>query len=163
MNLGHQMRDFTAHQATKMIVELLDRVTDKRLFQLTYLAEKLTGDPEVLAAIGTIRGMLGSPDHPTKQLFRKVLGYLPKQNRVKIFYTLFNNAWFMGGKKRDLCEETFGFRPPFIMILSPTWQCNLRCAGCYTLGYQRHPGLEYDLVKRILQEAEDLGIYFVTI
>jgi MoaA/NifB/PqqE/SkfB family radical SAM enzyme len=163
MSLAHQMRDFTAQQATKMIVELLDRVTDKRLIQLTYLAEKLNTDPDVLAAIGAIRRMLESPEHSTKQLFHRVLGYLPKQIREKIFYTLFNNAWFMGGKKRDLCEETLGFRPPFIMILSPTWQCNLRCAGCYTLGYQRHPGLEYDLVKRILQEAEDLGIYFVTI
>ena len=134
MSLGHQMRDFTAQQATKMIVELLDRVTDKRLIQLTYLAEKLNSTPDMLAALGTVRRMLESPEHSAKQLFRRVLACLPKQNRVKVFYTLFNNAWFMGGKKRDLCEETFGFRPPFIMILSPTWQCNLRCAGCYTLG-----------------------------
>ncbi len=49
------------------------------------------------------------------------------------------------------------------MILSPTWRCNLRCEGCYTLGQRRHPGIEYDLVKRILKEAKELGIYFVTI
>lgn len=163
MNFTEQIRDFTSQQASKMIVELLERVTDKRLVQLTYLAEKLTSDEEVLGSIQAIRSMLQSPTHSTKELFYKVLNYLPKQNRVRIFHTLFNNAWFKGGKKRDFYEQNYGFRPPFIMILSPTWRCNLRCAGCYTLGYQRHPGLEYDLVKRILKEAEELGIYFITI
>jgi len=163
MQFREQIRDFTAQQASRMIVELLDRVTDKRLAQMTYLAEKLTNDEEVLGAIQAIRGFLDSPDHSTKQLFYKVLNYLPKKSRVRIFHTLFNNAWFRGGKKRDFYEENYGFRPPFIMILSPTWQCNLRCKGCYTLGQQRHPGLEYDLVKKILKQAEELGIYFITI
>jgi MoaA/NifB/PqqE/SkfB family radical SAM enzyme len=163
MQYREQIKDFTAQQASKMIVELLDRVTDKRLAQMTYLAEKLTNDEELLDSIKAVRRFLDSPDHSTKQLFYKVLNYLPKSNRVRIFHTLFNNAWFRGGKKRDFYEKHYGFRPPFIMILSPTWQCNLRCKGCYTLGQQRHPGLEYDLVKRILKEAEELGIYFITV
>jgi MoaA/NifB/PqqE/SkfB family radical SAM enzyme len=49
------------------------------------------------------------------------------------------------------------------MILSPTWQCNLKCAGCYTLGYQRHPGLSCDLVRRILRECIDIGLHFITV
>ncbi len=163
MKLSGQIRDFTSQQASKMIVELLDRVTDKHLIQLTYLGEKLTTDYEVLGAIRAVRQMLEAPNHSAKQIFYRVMEYMPKQNRVKLFHTLFNNAWFNGGKKRDFYEQNYGFRPPFIMILSPTWRCNLRCAGCYTLGQQRHPGLEYDLVKRILKEAQELGIYFVTI
>jgi MoaA/NifB/PqqE/SkfB family radical SAM enzyme len=163
MQFREQVKDFTRQQASRMIVELLDRVTDKRLAQMTYLAERLTSDEEVLASIRAIRRFLDSPDHSTKQLFYKVINYLPKKSRVRIFHTLFNNAWFQGGRKRDFYEENYGFRPPFIMILSPTWRCNLRCKGCYTLGQQRHPGLAYDLVKRILKEAEELGIYFVTI
>jgi MoaA/NifB/PqqE/SkfB family radical SAM enzyme len=163
MKFSEQVRDFTSQQSSRMIVELLGRVTDKGLIQMTYLGEKLTSDEEVLDAIKAVRNMLQSPSHSTKELFYKVLNYLPKENRVKIFHTLFNNAWFKGGKKRDFFEQNYGFRPPFIMILSPTWRCNLRCTGCYTLGQQRHPGLEYDLVKRILKEAKELGIYFVTI
>ena len=96
-------------------------------------------------------------------MFRKVLEYLPPKNRTTIFHTLFNNGWFIGSKKRDQFEKKHGFRLPFVMILSPTWQCNLKCSGCYTLGYQRHPGLPYDLVKRILMECMDMGLYFVTV
>jgi MoaA/NifB/PqqE/SkfB family radical SAM enzyme len=163
MNLAEQFADFTGHQASKMIVELLRVVSDERLIQLTYLGEKLTSDYEVLDAIRGVRNLLQTPGHPAKQLFRGILEYLPPKNRTVIFHTLFNNAWFHGNKKRNLFEKEHGFRPPFVMILSPTWQCNLRCKGCYTLGYQRHPGLPYDLVKRILSEAMEMGLYFVTV
>jgi MoaA/NifB/PqqE/SkfB family radical SAM enzyme len=163
MNLAEQFADFTGHQASKMIVELLRVVSDERLIQLTYLGEKLTSDYEVLDAIRGVRKLLQTPGHPAKQLFRGILEYLPPKNRTVIFHTLFNNAWFHGNKKRNLFEKEHGFRPPFVMILSPTWQCNLRCKGCYTLGYQRHPGLPYDLVKRILSEAMEMGLYFVTV
>ena len=42
MNFSEQIKHFTTQQTTKMIVRLLDRVTDKRLIQLTQLGEKLT-------------------------------------------------------------------------------------------------------------------------
>lgn len=163
MNIAEQFADFTGHQASRMIVELLRGVSDERLVQLTFLGEKLTSDEEVLGAIRGVRNLLQTPGHPAKQLFRGILEYLPPKNRTVIFHTLFNNAWFHGNKKRNQFEKTHGFRPPFVMILSPTWQCNLRCKGCYTLGYQRHPGLPYDLVKRILAEAMEMGLYFVTV
>lgn len=163
MNFQEQIKNYTSHQASKTIVELLRRVSDDKLVQLTHLGEKLTSDYEVLGAIRGVRNMLQTPGHPAKKLFRGVLEYLPSKNRTIIFDTLFNNAWFVGNKKRDQFEKEHGFRPPFVMILSPTWQCNLRCAGCYTLGYQRYPGLSYDLVKRILRECMDIGLYFVTV
>jgi len=163
MNLGEQFRDFTGQQASRMILELLRVVSDERLVQLTYLGEKLTPDYEVLDAIKGVRNLLQTPGHPAKKLFRGILEYLPAKNRTHIFNTLFNNAWFQGNKKRDQFEKEHGFRPPFVMILSPTWQCNLRCQGCYTLGHQRHPGLPYELVKRILRECMDMGLYFVTV
>ncbi len=163
MNFSDQVKDLTGHQVSRIIVELLRRVSDERLVQLTYLGEQLTSDYELLSAIRGVRTMLQNPAHPAKKLFRGVLEYLPPRNRTIIFNTLFNNAWFIGNKKRDQFEKEHGFRPPFVMILSPTWHCNLRCFGCYTLGYQRHPGLSYDLVKRILRECTDLGLHFVTV
>ena len=163
MNFSEQIKDVTGHQVSKMIVELLNRVSDERLVQLTFLGERLTSDHEILSAIQGVRNMLETPGHPAKKLFRGVLEYLSPKNRTIIFNTLFHNAWFIGNRKRDQFEREHGFRPPFVMILSPTWQCNLKCAGCYTLGYQRHPGLSYDLVRRILKECMEIGLHFVTV
>lgn len=162
MSITDQIRDVTSHQVSKMIVEILKRASDDKLVLLTQLAEKLTTDSEILSAIRGIRRMIET-DHPAKRLFKGILEYLPPKNRTTIFNTLFNNAWFIGNKKRNQFEKANGFRPPFVMILSPTWQCNLRCKGCYTLGYQRHPGLPYDLIKRILMECMDIGLYFITV
>ncbi len=162
MNFSDQIKNLTGQQISKMIVELLSRVSDERLIQVTQLAERLTNDEEILGAIRGVKRMLQT-DHPAKKFFRSVLEYLPPKNRTIVFNTLFNNAWFMGNKKRNQFEKEYGFRPPFVMILSPTYQCNLRCKGCYTLGYQRHPGLPYDLVKRILRECMDIGLHFVTV
>ncbi len=163
MGFTEQIQNFSGYQASKMIVELLNRISDERLVQLTYLAERLTSDQEILKAIQGIRAYLQDPTHPAKRLFRGILEYLPPKNRTIVFNTLFHNAWFLGNKKRDQFEKEHGFRPPFVMILSPTWQCNLKCKGCYTLGYQRHPGLPYDLVKRILKECMEIGLHFVTV
>jgi len=163
MGFTEQIQNFSGYQASKMIVELLNRISDERIVQLTYLAERLTSDQEILGAIRGIRAYLQDPTHPAKRLFRGILEYLPPKNRTIVFNTLFHNAWFLGNKKRDQFEKEHGFRPPFVMILSPTWQCNLKCKGCYTLGYQRHPGLPYDLVKRILKECMEIGLHFVTV
>ncbi len=119
MNFAEQVKEFTAQQASRMIVELLTRVSDERLVQLTYLGERLCSDPEILGAIRAVRNMLQTPGHPAKKMFRGVLEYLPPKNRTIIFNTLFNNAWFLGNKRRGQFEEKYGFRPPFVMILSP--------------------------------------------
>ncbi|RLB04622.1 MAG: radical SAM protein [Deltaproteobacteria bacterium] len=162
MEIMHQIKDYATQQIVKKIISLLGKASDSRLIQMTYLGEKLTSDPEVRRAIQKIRYFLQN-GHPAKEIFYRVLNYLRYENQVKLFYTLFNNAWFFGGKKRDAFEREHGYRPPFIMILSPTMRCNLRCKGCYTLGYGLKPELEYELVDRILYECEELGIYFVTI
>ena len=125
------------------------------------MGEWLSDDPEVKNAVRKVRGFLES-DHPAKDLFRRVLNYLSPPQRIRLFETLFYGAWGEGGRKRDEIEATMGFRPPFIMILSPTLKCNLRCKGCYTLGYGMKPELPKELVDRILNECEELGIYFVT-
>lgn len=149
-------------QVSKAIVRLLGDARDERLLQMVRLGRHLSDDPEVTSAIDTIEQMLRT-GHPAKDLFRRVMKILPPDNRVKLFHTLFANAFFLGGKKRDHIEATLGFRPPFIMILSPSLHCNLRCKGCYTLGYGTKPQLDYPVVADLLRQCRDLGIYFVTI
>jgi hypothetical protein len=141
MDFKSKIEGFTTKQAIHLILELLGNISDENLIRLTYLGEKLTSDDEVLAGMAGVRRLLQDPKHPAKILFRRVLDYLPKQNIRILFETLFYQAWFLGGKKREEFEAEHGFRPPFIMILSPTLHCNLRCKGCYTLGYHNpnHP------------------------
>jgi len=163
MDFKAKIEGIATHQVISLILDLLGRSSDENLIRLTYLGEKLTSDEEVLSGIAGVRGLLEDPRHPAKRLFRRVLDYLPPQNSRSLFETLFYRAWFLGGKKRDQFEVEHGFRPPFVMILSPTLHCNLRCKGCYTLGYGTKPELPYELVKRVLGECQKMGIHFVTV
>jgi len=163
MDFKSKIEDFTTNQVIHLILELLGRISDENLIRLTYLGEKLTADEEVLSGIAGVRRLLQDPRHPAKRLFRRVLDYLPPQNSRSLFETLFYRAWFLGGKKREQFEAEHGFWPPFVMILSPTLHCNLRCKGCYTLGYGTKPELPYELVKRVFAECQEMGIHFITV
>jgi MoaA/NifB/PqqE/SkfB family radical SAM enzyme len=158
-----RLKEQSTQQTARAIIRLLPIISDENLVRLTHLGEWLTSDPEVLHAIRKVRGHLETPGHPAKEMFRRVLSYLPEKRRIRLFETLFNGAWFHGGKIRDRWEAETGFRPPFIMILSPTLHCNLRCKGCYTLGYGMKPELPLEVVDGLLTQCEELGIYFVTI
>jgi len=162
MEVMENLRSYGGQHASQIISALLGRVSDQGLVRVVRLARRLSDDTEILAALDHIERMLKS-NHPTKHLFRRVLAKLPPPNRTRLFQTLFYNGFFQGGRKRDQCELERGFRPPFIMILSPTLRCNLRCKGCYTLGYGMRPELEYPLVAELLEQCRELGIYFVTV
>ena len=161
--MGKSLKEHSTQQAARGIIRLLPKISDNNLIRLTYLAEWLSNDPEVLNGIRKVRKLLQTPGHPAKDLFHRVLEYLPTERRIRLFETLFNGAWFEGGKLRDKWERELGFRPPFIMILSPTLHCNLRCKGCYTLGYGMRPQLSLEVADRLLNECDELGIHFVTI
>ena len=162
MAVVRDLKDGTAKHASRMLMELLDQISEERLIQMIDLAIRLSKDPEVLGALFAIKKFFVS-DHPSKGIFYRVLDKIPKKNRFKIYNSLFNNGWFLGGPKRDRFEAEHGVRPPFALILSPTFRCNLRCKGCYTLGYGLKPELEYRVVKRLLAECMDMGLYFITV
>ncbi|MEJ2726830.1 MAG: radical SAM protein, partial [Deltaproteobacteria bacterium] len=163
MERWENLKDRGFYYSASKIVDLLSSVSEERFVQLTQWGEKLTRDPEVKGAIIRVREFLEQEDHPARELFHRVISRLSEENRRRLFHTLFLHAWFLGGRKRDYWEEKHGFRPPFILILSPTWKCNLRCRGCYTLGYGMRSELSMETAHKVLTECEELGIYFVTI
>ena len=68
MNFAEQIKDFSSHQASRMIVELLTSISDERLVQLTYLGEKLTFDPPFnVPEIGLTITWID----PVREIFRK--------------------------------------------------------------------------------------------
>lgn len=161
--MQQDLRTITAKQAARAIIRLLPKISDNNLVRLTHLGKWLSEDPEVVKGIEKVRGLLETPGHPAKALFKRVLEYLPAERRIRLFETLFNGAWFAGGVQRDRWEAQLGYRPPFIMILSPTLHCNLRCKGCYTLGYGMKPELSFEVADKLLAECDELGIHFITI
>jgi MoaA/NifB/PqqE/SkfB family radical SAM enzyme len=75
----------------------------------------------------------------------------------------FVNSLLSGWDRRQAFAEREGFYPPYFFVISPTMRCNLACFGCYAGQYGPGDELSHDLARRILNEARDIGIFFLTI
>ncbi len=144
------------------LIELLLSASAKNFLYLVRLGERLTNDEEARMAISRIKSFLMDEGSPVRLLFERILSTLPRRNRLKLFRTFFNGAIFKGCERRDRFEERYGYRPPFLLIISPTMACNLNCEGCYAKSYKR-VGLSFEEFDRVLIEAQEMGIGFVTI
>lgn len=85
------------------------------------------------------------------------------QVREKIVMNLINNAMIQGQPKRIDFAQKYGISPPNLLVISPTMKCNLRCYGCYAWQYSKKNDLPYDVCNRVIDEANDIGLYFFVI
>jgi len=58
-------------------------------------------------------------------------------------------------------SEELGVHIPYFFLLDPTSKCNLRCIGCWAGEYPKADVLSFERVSRLLEEAKELGIYWV--
>ncbi len=65
-------------------------------------------------------------------------------------------------EEKRLQAQLHGGAVPYSLLISPTARCNLRCRGCYAANYSVRDELPYELVDRVVSEAEDLGVALVT-
>ncbi len=73
------------------------------------------------------------------------------------------NNMLTGQKKRIDKAEELGVAVPSLILIDPTASCNLNCSGCWAGSYEQADTLEPELFDRILQEAKDLGIYWIVL
>lgn len=50
---------------------------------------------------------------------------------------------------------------PWILLMDPTSACNMKCKGCWAAEYGYRENLEFDLMDRVLNEAEAVGVHYV--
>jgi MoaA/NifB/PqqE/SkfB family radical SAM enzyme len=63
----------------------------------------------------------------------------------------------------EALKEELGYHPPITLVLNPTMRCSLRCKGCYAHEFDRRSDMDRKLLDKVLTEASDLGISFITI
>jgi len=64
---------------------------------------------------------------------------------------------------RQAFREKNGFESPSLLVISPFMTCNLKCKGCYAKEYQQRYHLTDEEIDDILNQAKEIGIYFITI
>lgn len=103
--------------------------------------------------------------HPLGKLWRKALTQTDPEYRAQIFYNFFVGSLIIGGNKRRQFFQEYGIWPPYTLVINPTERCNINppCAGCYAAKYRKSSDLPLKFIDRILEEAKQIGIYFIVV
>ncbi|MCS7281228.1 MAG: radical SAM protein [Desulfobacterota bacterium] len=146
----------------KAMARMVPKLSMKNLSKILRLADLLLREEKYRPILKSFETYVAH-EHPATKLIEKVLYELAPNVRFRIIYNLFILGLLYGTQKRDEILKKEGFRPPLFFVISPTMRCNMRCYGCYSGEYEKDFGLPYDVIDRILTEAEKMHIHFVTI
>ena len=141
---------------------LLTQANDSRIALLTQVLERMARTEHHKAQLRYLRKLIAD-GHPAVGLARRVLSLHPNARRA-VVSSLGVNATWLGDAERDAFAAAHGVNPPFLIVISPTMRCNLRCLGCYAGEYPREADpLSFEVLDRIVSEGKEMGVYLYTI
>jgi len=151
MDIARRTGQFAIRQALRGVLAMLPHISDEAL--LSFAESRLDSIP-----------------HPEGRRFmehmllqgKRALSQASPACRVRGAGSFFVNSLLTGARRREAFQQREGFPPPYFFVISPTTRCNLNCYGCYASEFG-HVELEADLVRRVLNEAREIGIFFITI
>jgi len=152
-----------AAKAANTLLTLVSHASDRDVERFLGLLERVAPQPSNKELVRTVRQQW-SQDLSFGRLIKRLLREVNPRCRERFVADfVLNNAWGpLAARRRAFAAET-GFQPPLTILISPTMRCNLRCVGCYAGEYSQRDDLPYDLLDRVLSEAEALGVFFVTV
>ncbi len=152
--------DFLFNQAVVRALDFIARDPENNLEKLISIGERLALNPDHKDIVAAVKRVL-SEDTIWKDYTVKLLQNTTPRVRNRLGVNFFVNAFFKGVPKQFQLRDELGFSVPFALLIDPTSACNLNCTGCWASDYSRTENLDVDLLERILDEARELGIYFI--
>lgn len=157
------IKPFVFSKLLYVIVQVLSWSSPKALIRYLGIAEKAANREHYKKAIRRIREMWKN-NHPSLRVAMRVLKETSPSHKKQIIKCFVTNQLLVGSSKRKLfSEKEDGFYPPGLFVISPTMKCNLNCFGCYAGMYKKDEDLSFDVLDRIMNEAKDMGVYFVVV
>ena len=147
-------------QVINQMLKLASSDDKTKIVSAFRLAEKITPDHYK----GSVRFVAEKvrDDHPALSMARYVTTKLSPRCRDRFIECLIVNTLLRGsGRRTDLMERT-GMMAPMTVLMSPTMRCNLTCDGCYAAEYSPDQDLDRDLLQKIVDEGNDMGVFLFT-
>jgi len=103
-------------------------------------------------------------DHPALLIARHVSKDLNPKCRDRFIECFVVNTLLRGvAKRREFMASAPDLWAPTVILMSPTMRCNLTCAGCFAAEYPPDKDLDPDLMQKIIDEGNEMGVYFFTL
>lgn len=163
MSIKESMEKEVKNTLIKSAVELINKDPEKNVDKIIDIARKISKkDEENLDRINTVYKYYN--DIPSiNEYINNLLKTTNKNCLNKLFTNFFGNAVWYGMPKRAKLLKEEDIKTPFVILISPSMRCNLRCTGCYASSYSKEDDITYEELDRIVGEAIDIGIYYFII
>ncbi|MDS0526367.1 radical SAM protein [Clostridium sp. SHJSY1] len=142
--------------------KILEKNPEKNVDKLFSVAKKLSKDEDSKMAIKNIEDYYN--EIPTvKEEIQDILLNTNSNCLQKFFKNFLADAIWNGVEMRQKWMDREDTKIPFVILLSPSMRCNLRCSGCYAADYPKDQGLSFEQVDKIVGEARELGIHYMVV
>lgn len=149
-----------AEFALDKAIRYVTRDPEKNVMALLDFAGRVAYRPEHKTAIQSLKNHF--QNHP--EIMRQAKRVAKNPDVLSQFMsTWVVNNNLIGKSRREELSRELGVGVPTLILMDPTSACNLRCTGCWAGEYAKSDKLEPELFERILNEAKELGIYWIVL
>lgn len=144
------------------VCKILEKNPEKNVGKLFSVAKVLAKDKDSKQAVENIEKYYKE----IPSIKEEILDILTNTNSnclQKFFKNFLADGIWSGVEKRKKWMDEEDTKIPFVILISPSMRCNLRCKGCYAADYSKEQGLSFEEVDRIVGEARDLGVHYMIV
>lgn len=162
MNVVETVQKGVKDTLVHKVIEILDKDPEKNVDKIFELLRKFVKGEEELNRINFVYDYY-KKNPATYEFIQNILKTTDKKCLETFFTNFLANAGWFGISKRQKYLDKDDIKIPFVLLISPSMRCNLRCTGCYAGNYSKKDDIPYEEVDRIIGEARDLGIYYIVV
>ena len=152
-------KKFAAEKIVQKGLEYIEKDPEANFPKILNLAEKLSNTKNQDRQIEVIRK--NYEKNPVIKKFLHKLDDIAPSYKEGLLINFFVNSALLGIPYQYKMADKLGFGVPWAILMDPTSACNLNCEGCWAGKYEKGDTLEFETMDRIINEAKELGIYFI--
>ncbi len=151
---------FFGEKVFNTIMSYLKKNPEENLEKALDMVERVAVAPNHKEYARNIKAQL--KENPAlREYINRVINELDENVHNHMVNNFFVNASLVGVPQQKRMSEELGCSVPYTILIDPTSNCNLRCKGCWAGEYEKHHSLSFEEVDRIVNEAKELGMYFI--
>jgi MoaA/NifB/PqqE/SkfB family radical SAM enzyme len=142
--------------------DIISKLPEDRLALLLRLYAGVQNDhTKQSVAGGFMKNLAANPQFV--EWLRRIATRLGDRPLEKFFQNFIVNSVIEGTRRRLEMIREHGFLGPYTIVINPTMKCNLKCVGCYAFNFDKGAHMDYELARKVLREARDMGTRFITV
>ncbi len=138
----------------------MGRNRQKTVNQMFKMAKEYIEKTDVVLDYKKAEEMLLDENSALTKYINRVVDELDKNVLKTTFLNFGYEAMLSGTKIMEDARVREQCNVPWLILMDPTSNCNLKCKGCWASEYGNRLNLSFDEMSNVIDQGKELGIYF---